>query len=235
MPNERGARSGRATRASATAPARDQGESAFTRILVDLVARMPGARAAALVDVEGETVDYAGCSPPYEVRLAAAHWRIVLQRAQEQPSLGGIRTLAVRTARRSFVLYVLPLGYAVVIVLSPGAGLASWRRALPACARKLAEEAGWPRSDWGSWYPVEVDCDARHRPAALRIGNVARGVEILGSLATGFATQERGWRVRCDREELTLVREPGGFWYSDEPFRGSAPAGGATGPSRESR
>jgi len=189
---------------------------------------MPGARAAALVDVEGETVDYAGCSAPFEVRLAAAHWRIVLQRIQEQPSLTETRTLAVRTARRSFVLYALPRSYALVIVLSPGAGLASWRRALPACARRLAEEAGWPQPDWGSWHPVVVECDERHRPASLYVGNVASRVEILGSLATGFAPQERGWRVRCGREEVTLVREPGGFWYSDEPLRGAearAPAG----------
>jgi hypothetical protein len=172
----------------------------------------------ALVDVEGETVDYAGRSAPYEVRFAAAHWRIVLQRVDEQPAFRNLRTLAIRAARRSFVLYALPEGYALVVILSCGAGLPSWRRALPACARRLAEEAGWPRPEWSSWYPVDVDCDERRRPAFLRAGGVACAVEILGSLATGF-TRERGWRVRCGREELTLVREPGGLWYSDEPLR----------------
>ena len=39
---------------------RDQHESAFASILRLLVARVPGARAAALVDCLGETVDYAG-------------------------------------------------------------------------------------------------------------------------------------------------------------------------------
>lgn len=202
--------------------ARDQGQSAFSPILVDLVARMPGARAAALVDAEGETVDYAGTSTPYEVRLAAAHWRIVLQRTQEQPSFRATRTLAVRTARRSFVLYALPQRYALVIVLSCGAGLASWRRALPACARRLAEEAGWPQSGWASWYPVDVDCDARRRPALLHIGGAAVPIEILGSVASAFAREERGWRVRCGREEVTLVRERGSLWYSDEPLWGPA-------------
>jgi|HubBroStandDraft_1064217.scaffolds.fasta_scaffold44004_1 hypothetical protein len=217
---------GRADRPGATAVSRDQGESAFSPILIDLVARMPGARAAALVDVEGETVDYAGTSTPYEVRLAAAHWRIVLQRIQEQSALSGTRTLAVRAARRSFVLYALPQKYALVLVLSCGAGLASWRRALPACARRLAVEAGWPQPDWASWYPVEVVCDERRRPTSFQVGDAVAPLEILGALAGGLFRDERGWRVRCDREEVTLVREPGGFWYSDEPLLG---------PSGESR
>ncbi|MGO9835075.1 MAG: hypothetical protein ACLP1X_12745 [Polyangiaceae bacterium] len=211
----------------ASVVSRDQGESAFSPILIDLVARMPGARAAALVDVEGETVDYAGTSPPYEVRLAAAHWRIVLQRIHEQATLSGTRTLAVRAARKSFVLYALPQRYALVLVLSCGAGLASWRRALPACARRLAVEAGWPQPDWASWYPVEVACDERRRPSSLQIGGRSvSAIEILGALAGGLSRDERGWRVRCDREEVTLVREAGGFWYSDEPLLGA---------SRESR
>jgi len=200
--------------------ARDQGESAFSPILRDLFARMPGARAVALVDIEGETVDYAGRSAPYEVRLAAAHFRIVLQRVQEQASLGGTRTLAVRAARRSFVVYALPQSYALVIVLSSGAGLAAWRRALPACARRLAEEAGWGLPDWASWYPVDVACDRRRRPACVQVNGADLRVEILGTLAGGLTGSERGWRVRCEREEVTLVREAGGFWYSDEPILG---------------
>jgi len=183
---------------------------------------MPGALAAALVDLEGETVDYAGVATPYEVRLAAAHWRIVLQRTQEQASLGDTRALAVRAARRSFVLYALPQGYALVIVLSSAAGLPAWRRALPACARRLAEEAGWPEPHWASWYPADVACDARHRPASVRAHGLARPVEILGALAGGLSREERGWRVRCGREEVTLVREAGGFWYSDAPLLGTS-------------
>jgi hypothetical protein len=213
-------RAARAARERVAPIPRDQGESAFSPILIDLVSRMPGARAAALVDMEGETVDYAGRSTPYEVRLAAAHWRIVLQRTQEQPSLSGTRTLAVRAARRSFVLYALPQSYALVIVLSCGAGLASWRRALPACARRLAKEADWVQPDWASWYPVDVTCDERRRPSSVQIRGVALPLEILGALAGGLARDERGWRVRCDREEATLVREPGGFWYSEEPILG---------------
>jgi hypothetical protein len=203
---------------------RDQGESAFSPILVDLVARMPGARAAALVDIEGETVDYAGRSTPYEVRLAAAHWRIVLQRTQEQTSLRNTRTLAVRGARRSFVIYALPKSYALVVMLSCGAVLGAWRRILPACARRLAEEAGWPQPEWASWHSVDVGADERRRPVSIRIAGSPVAVEILGSLADGVAKDEHGWRVRCDQEEVTLVREPGGFWYSDALLAGARAA-----------
>jgi hypothetical protein len=52
-----------------------------------------------------------------------------------------------------------------------------------------------------------------------------RPLEILGSLAGGLAKRERGWRVRVDSGvEATLVREPGGAWYADEPI--SAPGTG---------
>jgi hypothetical protein len=63
---------------------------------------------------------------------------------------------------------------------------------------------------------VSVFCDERDRPAALEIGDRARSVEVLGTVV-GLASRERGWRVRLDTGvEVTLVREPGGFWYADE-------------------
>ena len=66
---------GRRRRGRAEAPtARDQAETAFTAILASLVERVPGAHAAALVDAEGETVDYAGDGEPFFLRVAAAAW-----------------------------------------------------------------------------------------------------------------------------------------------------------------
>ena len=52
------------------------GECAFAEILRALVARSPGARAAVLVDSEGETVDYAGEADAFELRILAAHMTI---------------------------------------------------------------------------------------------------------------------------------------------------------------
>ena len=146
---------------------RDQRESAFSTILEELVARVPGALAAALVDRDGETVDYAGRGSPYELRVAAAHLRIVLDQAAGQPALVGTRSVLVRAARSSLSVHALPEGYALVLTLSRGAGFRGFTRAVPVCTRRLADEAGW-RGGQNSWYPVQVEVDARRAPRTLR-------------------------------------------------------------------
>ena len=122
---------------------RDQRESAFAVILAAFVSRVPGARGAALVDFEGETVDYAGRVDPFELRVAAAHWRIVLNEAAAQPSLKRVGALAIRAARRTYLVSVLPEGYALVAILVRRAGLSGYERALAVCVRALGEEAAW--------------------------------------------------------------------------------------------
>jgi hypothetical protein len=202
------------------AVARDQHESAFAAILGGLVGRVPGALAAAFVDRQGETVDYAGRIDPYAVRLAAAHWRIVLDEVNAQRSLRSARWLALRAGRASYILHELPDGYALVVVLTRAAGFSGWRRAVSACVEALGQEAGWTSSG-RSWFPVQVIADQRRRPSSLRPapGARPRPIEVLGAVAGGLARRERGWRVRFDTGvEATLVREPGGVWYSDEPI-----------------
>jgi hypothetical protein len=186
------------------------------------VTRVPGARAAALVDFEGETVDYAGGLAPFALRLAAAHLRIVLDVAASQRSAPGVRWISFRASRTSYVVHALAEGYALVLVLAGAAGSVDWRRAVAASARALGDEAGWR---WGgkpppAWFPVDVAADERRRPSALRVGGRLRPLEVLGSLAggLGLVKRERGWRVRFDSGvEATLVREAGGVWYADEP------------------
>jgi len=210
---------------------REQHESAFTAILVGLVRRVPGARAAALVDFDGETVDYAGSLDPFTLKLAAAHWRIVLQ---QMTASGGpdVRWLWARARTSSYLVSALPDGYALTLVLGRGAGFGGWRRAIASCARDLGEEAGW---SWHGappppWFPVDVLTDAKRRPLALRCGEGHRPVEVLGAVAGGLGRRERGWRVRFDGIEATLVREPGGVWYADEP-PDSRTAAGAGSPA----
>jgi hypothetical protein len=195
-----------------------------------LVARIPGARAAVLVDCLGETVDYAGSEDPFNLRLAAAHWRIVLDEADGQSSLRGLKWFAVRAARRSYLVCALPDGYALVVALSRAAGFVGWQRAVSTCVRALGEEAGlrWVGAPSAAWFPVEVLCDARRRPCAVRIAGRIHPLEILGTLVRQAhgeskrgvgARREHGWRVRLDTGvEATLVREPGGAWYADEPI-----------------
>jgi len=202
---------------------RDQRESAFTSILAGLVEGVPGARAAALVDRDGETVDYSGEMDSYEVRLAAAHWRLVLDELARRDALGSVRWIALRCGRASYLVHELPEEYALVLVLARAAGFFGWPRAVAACARALGDEAGWT---WvgARWFPAEVTVDERGRPSSVRVGGRACPVEVLGTMAGGLGRSERGWRVRVEtRVEATLVREPGGAWYSDEPLENPSP------------
>jgi hypothetical protein len=199
--------------------ARDQHESAFAAILADLIVRVPGARAAVLVDRDGETVDYAGFRTPYELKVAAAHFRIVLDETIGQPlihhALGIPRRVVVRARRASFVVQSLPGAYALVLWLARGAGFRGLTRAIPVCVYRLAREAGWPAYVC-PWHPTDVKLDARHAPSALLFGLREDPLEVLGRFRTVLPEHERAWRVRNSFGiEFTLVRESRGFWYMD--------------------
>lgn len=195
------------------APKRDMDASPFASILGDLVARVPGALGAVLVDKEGESVDYAGHVDPYELRVAGAYWQIVLS------TLAPLRVcyadqVILRAATRSYIVRRLPDGYALVIWLSRRAGFSRITRALAACAGALAKEAAWdvPRAHWAA---VRVQTDARERPSELIVGDKLHTAEVLGTL-TGLRAREKGYRVRLDTgAELNLVREASGHWYAE--------------------
>ncbi|HEY1696885.1 MAG TPA: roadblock/LC7 domain-containing protein [Polyangiaceae bacterium] len=196
--------------------AREQHESEFARILAAFVGRVPGATGAALVDPDGETVDYAGDLDPFSVRVAAAHLRVVFDDARGRPSLEGARWLALRASRGSFLIHEMDEGYALVVLFARASGLVGWRRAVASCASSLAVEAGWSRRR-AAWFPLEVSTDARRKPVCASTPSGTRQIEILGTLAGSAPVGERGWRVRFETGvEATLVREPGGSWYSDE-------------------
>ena len=203
-------------RASLRTAARDQPETPFAAILRRLMNRVPGARAAVLVDSEGETVDYAGRGEPYALRVAAAHWRIVLEHARAADE--STRWIGAMAGDLSFRIQRLPDGYAVLLVVVASVGLpAACDRALASCAAELATEAGWLGDPAASWYGLDVLTDARRRPSAVRMHATVEPVEIIGRLVAGLRRREQGWRVRTVRGiEANLVREPGGCWYVDE-------------------
>jgi hypothetical protein len=205
---------------------RDQDASAFSTILGDFVKRVPGAFAAALVDSDGECVDYAiaeqrTSSPyvvePFDIKVAGAHWGIALHEIAQQQAIGTLETLVCRGETRSFIVRALPGRYAIVVMLKRRAGFVSFVRALDACERALAQEAAWklPRGR-GIWVAVDVETDARARPVWLSTGELSCSLEVLGAL-TKLHRRERGWRVRLPSGgELNLVREVGNRWYADE-------------------
>ena len=171
-----------------------------------------------MVDAEGESVDYAGNVTPFDVRLAAAHWRIVLDDVSRS-SLGMPRSLVVRGSTKSFLAFALPDEYALVVLLRRRAGFASATRALGACIHELHVEAQWPlQRGAASWFPVRVSCEGKHRPVRVATSTGSpHSLEVLGSVV-GLPKRNSGYRVRLDSgKEVTLVREPRDVWYSDEP------------------
>lgn len=202
---------------------RDTEPTAFTVILEQLVDRVAGCMAAALVDSQGETVDYAGRGDPFEMRVAAAHLQIILRELAVVAALGEPRWCVIRAGTRSFAASALPDGYVLVLLLRPRAAFTISTRALKCCTRALAEEAGWTLREMQqsdgvkqrSWFFTKVETDRRGRPT--HVGEKRTSVEVLGAVM-GLSVRERGFRVRtAEGSELTLVREPRQRWYADEP------------------
>ena len=203
---------------------RDQDASRFSAILMRLC-DATGALAAALVDSDGETVDYAGTVDPFRIKIAAAEWQIALRITRESRVPGWAETqfLSFRGGRRSFAAVSLAEGYVIVIVLLRHALTLSWR-ALCEAVRDISNEAGLPvplafRSEKERWTRVEVRTSSSdpRRPEALWREDAWAPLTILGYYQTSGAVPEVGYRARLlSGAEITLVREPLGRWYVDD-------------------
>ncbi len=213
-PTEENARSRRPSRHP---PMRDMEVTAFAKILGDLVARLPGAFASALVDLGGETVDYAGVGDIFDVKVAAAHVRILLNDLETLGTIGVPRSLIIRGEKRTLIGRRLPEGYALVVLLRRRAGFVLSERAFAVCEWALTAEAGWTHSEKRpGWYPAAVQV-RRGRPISL--GSPPSAIEIIGTVV-GLPSCEKGFRVRVGSGgECTLVREAGNAWYADEDLR----------------
>jgi hypothetical protein len=198
-------------------PVRDMDASPFASILQGLIERIPGAFAVGLVDREGETVDYAGLISPFDIKVAAAHFQIIMLQLVDLKTLGTPKHLIVRVSERSLIVRQLQDGYSVVVLLSRRGGFVSAERAFSACIHSLTIEAGWDRADeLPPWFPISVETDSAHRPSRIVYGGLAESVEVLGTIV-GLARGEHGFRIRlASGPEITVVREAGGHWYAEE-------------------
>lgn len=190
----------------------------FGAALALLVERVPGALGAAFVDGEGEAVDFAGRIDAFDIKVAAAHARILMHHIDAFERLGAPRWLTVRARRRTLHARLLPEGYALVVVLARRAGFVSAPRTFDQCERALREEGalGPPMGPAPS-RPVAVRADSRGRPRALlTLAGSEVLVDVLGRVG-GLPPGSRGYRVRAsDGAELTLVREPGSSWFAED-------------------
>jgi hypothetical protein len=205
---------------------RDQELSVFGSILLGLC-EASGVRGAALVDQEGETVDYAGCIDPFEMRVAAAEWRLVLAFVRATPfaSWPEANEIIVRARRRSYAVVGLAEGYAIVLELARRCFRVS-ARALAQALRELEREAGLsplsrasspPRRRW-TRVRVQTAQGDRTRPEAVWIGGEWNRVTILGRYRRAdLGRREVGYLARLPSgAEFSLVREPLGSWFADE-------------------
>jgi hypothetical protein len=207
-----------------TLSGRDQAATPFGGTLLRLCDNT-GALGAALVDQEGETVDYAGSLDPYEIRVAAAEWRLVLRyiTASMIPTWSDTHELIIRSRRRSYAVRLLPEGYAIVLQLFARCFSVS-HRALGEAVRDLCTEAGFELpheiADREKWTRVEVNTvpEDPRRPAAIWAGSVWLRVEVLGRYnATALERGEVGYRARlANGAEVNLVREQLGRWYAED-------------------
>jgi hypothetical protein len=202
---------------------RDQEASPFSAILWRLCEGC-SAHAAALVDKEGETVDYAGRISPYEIRVAAAELRLVLAftHGAQVPSFAQVNEIRVRTGRRSYAVIALGDGYAIVLELERHSFCVS-PRAVQQATRELESEAGIESvlpARGARWSRVEVRASStdKRRPDAVLLNGVWQAVTVLGRYRTGdLARRERGYLARLSNgAEFSLVREPLGIWFSDD-------------------
>jgi hypothetical protein len=183
-----------------------------------------GALAAALVDAEGETVDYAGMLEPYEIKVAAAEWRLVLTVVRESkvPGFRSVSNITVRARGRTYMIEAMPDGYAVALRLPRHCFNVS-RRALAQAVRGLAGEAGMvlpearTQLNWARVFVRTPDAERQHRPDAIWLGDRWSPLTILGRYqARDLARNERGYLARLvTGAEVFLVREPLGIWFID--------------------
>jgi hypothetical protein len=202
---------------------RDQDASPFSAILWRLCEGC-AAHAAALVDKEGETVDYAGRISPYEIRVAAAELRLVLAftRTADLPGWAEVNDIRIRTGQRSYAIVGLGDGYAIVLELVRYSASLS-RRALAQAMRELESEAGiesvlGPTSTRWSRVRVRASAEDARRPEAIWLDGAWHSVTVLGRYRSDdLARRERGYLARlANGAEFSLVREPLGYWFADE-------------------
>jgi hypothetical protein len=179
-----------------------------------------GAPAAALVDGDGETVDYGGWGEAFRTRVMGAELGLVA--AQCLNASGGTPyELVIRARKESYAVLPLVHGYVLAIRLPRHAFVTS-SRAYSAGIHALCREANLAvpehyRRD--PWEFAEVCASGLHghRPRSIVCAGNWEPVEVIGRYSPkDLHSRECAFRVRTvTGRELTLLRERFGHWYTD--------------------
>ncbi len=119
--------------------------SAFAHILKKMVERVPGALGAIFADWDGEAVDqFAHVSvSTMEIKLAGAHWGVVLALATarlREAGAGAVDEMWIEGERALVLVRRVTDQYFVVLAVRRGAHLGTARRELELGARTLLGE-----------------------------------------------------------------------------------------------
>ena len=96
----------------------------FKTLLSKLVDSVPGASGAILADWEGESVEQHSHGDPYDMKVTAAHWGILLttlKGLQDNYSTGQVREALISTEEQHVIVGALGADYALVMTLHKSA------------------------------------------------------------------------------------------------------------------
>lgn len=214
-------------------PERDQAASSFALILEQLLDAVPFVRGACLFDSEGETVDYAGELEPFDMKITAATFQIVIAELRDCARLSITHELCISTPKAGYVIRILDESYSLLLIVRPLGTFAVSKRVLEETEARVLDEAGMPITRVPEWYRVEVEAAPRvGRPRRVRpiapIGADNQDppwldVDVLGAVV-GLRSREKGFRIRLNSGlEVTLLRESRHLWFVDERIDVSSP------------
>lgn len=204
-------------------PTRDQDTTGFTRILDNLVEAVQGVLGAALVDDQGECVDYSGALRAYEIRLVAAHAQIELRNASYKLSetCGTVRSITIYARKQTIYAARIVEDYSLILIFMGANPPYVSHRALAQAEFDICREGGWPTTPITErWIHLSVESspDGRSRPCRIQLESLWYDVDVIG-IVVGLSPGERGFRVRTRQgAEMTLVRERHGRWYADARY-----------------
>jgi predicted regulator of Ras-like GTPase activity (Roadblock/LC7/MglB family) len=93
----------------------------FKSLLIKLVEGVPGANGAILADWEGEAVEQHCQGDPFQMKVTAAHWGILLSRLkglQEQYATGPVLQGVITTDEQHVILGAVGDDYTLVLTMS---------------------------------------------------------------------------------------------------------------------